>query len=318
MEHCIMLPIIDIAPLRSCDRRACGITAGAIGAACQSAGFFYVRNHGVSQQRIDAALAASRQFFALPETIKHRVRRQPGHYRGYISTMPFSEDQASGEPLLYEAFIVGEEVDAKDPETIASAGLYSPNIWPTQPPGFKSAISDYWNSVTDLSRHLLRAFSLALGCSESELLSHFRKSLSNISLLHYPPRPAGIGNSDVNARAHFDTDVVTILLPGEVGGLQVLHRDGGWMDVDPLPGCLVVNIGNMLELWSGGRFRSTMHRVHPPIGVERYSIGYFAHPGYETVISPLPGTTSPKVRGKPTEIHAGEDLAAFVAKFDAE
>jgi len=312
-----MLPIIDVGPLRSGDREARRITAGEVGAACESTGFFYVRNHGVSQQHIDAALAASRTFFALPESYKRSLLRQPGHYRGYIATMPFSEDQPSGEALLYEAFIVGEEVHAEDPETIASAGLYWPNIWPTRPPGFKSAISDYWNAVTDLSRHLLRAFSLALGCPEELLLAHFHKPLSNISLLHYSPRPAGIGNSDVNARAHFDTDVVTILLPGEVGGLQVLHRDGEWMDVEPLPGCLVVNIGNMLEVWSGGRFRSTMHRVHPPIGVERYSIGYFAHPGYETLISPLPGMTSPKVSGKPTEIHAGKDLAAFVAKFDA-
>jgi isopenicillin N synthase-like dioxygenase len=318
MEYYDMLPVIDVAPLSSPASREGRDAAAEIGAACETTGFFYVCNHGVAQEKIDAALNASRQFFALSAEAKCRWRREPGHYRGYISTIPFSEDQTSGQSILYEAFIVGEEVRPDDPETMASEGLYWPNIWPTHPPGFKDAITSYWNAVTDLSRHLLRAFSLALGAPEDALHSHFRKPLSNISLLHYPARPAALEGSELNARAHFDTDVVTILLPGKTGGLQVLHREGEWMEVEPKPGCFVVNIGNMLELWSGGRFRSTMHRVHPPVGRERFSIAYFAHPDYDTLISPLPGMPAPDAPGKPTEIHAGKDLAAFVAQFDAD
>jgi isopenicillin N synthase-like dioxygenase len=313
-----MLPIIDLEPFISGDAGSRSGVAQAIGNACETTGFFYVRNHGVPKTTIDAALDASRRFFALSEQTKRASSRQPGHYRGYISTMPFSEDQASGQVFLYEAFIVGEEVAPDDPECIASGGLYWPNIWPAEPASFKAAVSDYWHAVTGLSRHLLRAFSLALGQSEEVLTANFGKPLTNISLLHYPARSANTGNAEENARAHFDTDVVTILLPGEVGGLQVMHRDGEWMEVDPLPECFVVNIGNMLEVWSGGRFRSTMHRVHPPVGLERYSIAYFAHPGYDTLVKPLPGMSAMRVDGKPTEIHAGNDLATFVAQFDAE
>lgn len=312
-----MLPVIDLAPLLRGDRRSRQSTADAIGAACEKTGFFYARNHGVAPSTIDSALAASRSFFDLPDASKRAASRERGHYRGYVATMPFSEDQQSGQAFLYEAFVVGEEAHPEDPETMASQGLYWPNIWPCQPPDFKVAVSKYWDELTGLSRHLLRALSLALGSPEDMLLRHFNKPLSNISLLHYPPRPAALGNARLDARAHFDTDVLTILLPGEVGGLQVQHREGAWMEVDPLPECFVVNIGNMLELWSGGRFRSTMHRVHPPIGKERYSIAYFAHPDYATMVKPLPGLTATRIKGKPAEIHAGKDLAAFVASFDA-
>jgi isopenicillin N synthase-like dioxygenase len=311
-----MLPVIDLDPLLHGDRRARRSTAAEIGTACEKIGFFYARNHGIASSTIDAALGASRSFFGLADARKRLWSRQPGHYRGYIATMPFSEDQASGHAFLYEAFVAGEETDLNDPETTMSEGLYWPNVWPSEPPGFKAAVSEYWDAVTGLSRHLLRALPLALGSPENALLEHFNKPLSNISLLHYPPRPAALDGARLHARAHFDTDVLTILLPGETGGLQVLHRDGAWMEVDPLPGCFVVNIGNMLELWSGGRFRSTLHRVHPPIGKERFSIAYFAHPDYATRVRPLPGLMATRAEGKPAEIHAGKDLAAFVASFD--
>jgi isopenicillin N synthase-like dioxygenase len=311
-----MLPIIDLTPLLSGDGRDGSGVTDEIAMACEKTGFFYARNHGVSQATIDAAFAASRQFFALPLPTKKTFCRERGRYRGYIVPSPFSEDQTSGKAFLYEAFIVGAEVHPEDPQIIASEGLYSPNIWPTHPRGFKSAVSAYWDAVTALSYHLLRAFSLALGASEDFLVTQFNKPLSNISLLHYPARPDDLGDGELDARAHFDTDAVTVLLPGEVGGLQVQHREGEWMDVDPLPGCFVINIGNMLEAWSGGRFRSTMHRVHPPVGLERYSIAYFAHPDYDTLVKPLPDLPATRATGKPVEIHAGKDLAAFVATFD--
>ena len=311
-----MLPIIDLAPLRGGDTARRRSTAGAVGAACERVGFFYARNHGIAPAIIDAALTASRRFFGLPSATKQASRRQPGRYRGYIETMPFSEDRISGQSFLYEAFVAGEETREDDPAIVASKGLYWPNVWPLEPPGFRRAILAYQDAVRGLSRQLMRALAMALDAHEEVLLTHFNKPLSNISLLHYPARPARLGDAELDARAHYDTDVLTILLPGETGGLQVQHRDGEWLEVEPLPDCFVVNIGNMLEAWSGGRFRSTMHRVHPPKGRERFSIAYFAHPDYDTLVKPLPGLPVTRVAGKPAEMHAGKELAAFVASFD--
>jgi isopenicillin N synthase-like dioxygenase len=80
----------------------------------------------------------------------------------------------------------------------------------------------------------------------------------------------------------------------------------------------VVNIGNMMECWSGGRFRSTMHRVHPPIGRERFSIAYFAAPDYDTVIVPLAGLPAADGNANLSRLHAGRAFASFVAGFDGK
>ena len=312
-----MLPIIDFTAWRGGDSEARAKIAADLGAACEDTGFFYIAGHGVPQAIVDAALNESRAFFGLTSEKKHACRRQPGHYRGYIATTPFSEDKISGEAFLYEAFILGAEVDPADPEIVASKGLYWPNRWPAETPHFKTAVQDYWQAVTNLSQDLLRACALALGQPEETLTDYFQKPLTNISLLHYPARPdRGADSAIKDSRPHYDTDVITILLPDPVGGLQVQQRDGSWREADPLPGCFLVNIGNMLELWSGGRFRSTLHRVHPPAGKGRYSIAYFAHPGYNTEIAPLPNLPIDLPADKPRRIHAGEDLAAFVALFD--
>ena len=315
LERHATLPVVDFTPFLGEDPAARSEVVQNIAAACESIGFFYVKNHGVPRPIIRGALEASGQFFALPAETKRRVCREPGHYRGYIATTPFATDQTSGEDFLYEAFIVGDDV-ARDDERLAKTdGLYWPNNWPDDFPFFRAAICRYRDALHQLCGDLLRAIALGLGQAETIFDPWFQEPLTNLSLLHYPARPAGRMND--NAGAHFDSDVITILLPGEVGGLQVMHRDGHWIEAQAKPGCFVINIGNMLETWSGGRFQSTMHRVHPPRGRERYSIGYFAHPRYDTVIEPLPGLADRLPPEKPSRIHSGRDLARFVSQFDA-
>ena len=137
--------------------------------------------------------------------------------------------------------------------------------------------------------------------------------MTNVSVLHYlPRRREPDGGSE--AGAHHDTNALTILLPGEVGGLQVLRRDGRWIEAPPVEGAFVVNLGNMMETWSGGRFVSTKHRVHPPGGVHRYSSAYFASPNFDTLVEPVTGA---QATGDYPALHAGEDFGRFVAQFDA-
>jgi len=182
--------------------------------------------------------------------------------------------------------------------------------------GFRSVITAYWQAVDRVSRRLIGAFALALGQEEAALTGLFGRQLTNISLLHYLSRP-GTGDAPPDDLVtHRDTNAITVLLPSPVGGLEVQRPDGSFAPVPPQPGCFVVNIGNMMECWSGGRFRSTMHRVHPPRDRERYAIGFFAVPAFDTVVAPLPGLP---VTGSAEDMvprHAGHDLAAFVANFD--
>ena len=310
--HGTALPVIDLAPFIGGDRASRHTVANAIGRACEDIGFMYVAGHGVSPRIVDEALAATRRFFTAPRAHKLAVARRPGTYRGYVPVMPFSEDRASGKPYLYEAFLTGPELAPDHPP---GEGLRWPNRWPDDGGALRAAATTYYGAMDGLAAHLLEAFAMALGQPEGALRACFRRPMTNLSLLHYPARSRGADADAANARPHCDTNALTILLPGAAGGLEVMHRRRGWVAVPPRPGCFVVNIGNMMEAWSGGRFRSTLHRVHPPSGRERFSIAYFASPDYETLVRPLPGAGAggPEPR---EPLHAGRAFAAFVAGFD--
>ncbi|MDX1433374.1 MAG: 2-oxoglutarate and iron-dependent oxygenase domain-containing protein [Gammaproteobacteria bacterium] len=305
-----MLATIDLAEFVDGDNASRQAIAESIGAACEHIGFMYVGNHGVDAAIIEDALGATREFFAEPMERKQALERRSGTYRGYIPMTAFSEDRDSGRDYLYEAFIVGAELEPSDCDPLR---MRWPNVWPSEGTVLREAVSRYYESVTRVAEHLLRAFARALGRPEETLLALFDRPMTNLSLLHYPPGDAGDGRA--NARPHYDTNALTVLLPSDVGGLEVEHRTRGWVEVAPRPGCFVVNIGNMMECWSGGRFRSTMHRVHPPAGHERHSIAYFATPGYDTLVEPLPEVALCEGFSRP-QLHAGRAFAAFVAQFD--
>ncbi len=311
-----MLPVIDISPLFGSDAAARLAVARQIGAACETTGFLYVSGHGIGEEVIAGVRAAQEAFFAEPVAEKQRYTRREGVYRGYIPIMPFGNNPDGVPPPLYEAFILGDDAPPEDPEVAATGGLYGPNVWPESPAGFRAAVEPYLRAVDGVAMRLLGAFALALGQEEEALTGLFTRPLSNISLLHYLSRPDAVGAPPDALNAHRDTNAITVLLPSPVGGLEVQRPDGAYVPVPPQPGCFVVNIGNMMECWSGGRFRSTMHRVHPPRERERYSIGYFAVPDFATVVEPLPGVP---VTGKADDMaprHAGHDLAGFVGGFD--
>lgn len=316
-----MLPIIDVQRFRDGDAQTRQDIADVIARSCEAIGFLYAVNHAVSPVTIEATKTALRRFFANPPEEKRKVERPRGRYRGYIPLSSFSED-GEGRPLvLYESFLQGLPISAGDARIKETAGLLWPNLWPegAGQEAFRQAAQSYWTAVDALSRDLLQAFSLALGLPQEGLLHHFENQLSNISYLHYPPRPQlrGGGGAPPAPKAHYDTNSLTVLLPDPMGGLQVRRKDGSWAEVEPLEGAFIVNIGNMMEAWSGGRFKSTMHRVNPPPGVERYSIGFFAVPGYDTVVRPLAGAAEDPGARFSKPLHVGGDLARFVASCDA-
>lgn len=315
-----MLPIIDFSDFRVGDARRRRAVAAEVGAILEEIGFFYIRGHGIAEATIQAARSAIETFFACSEAEKRAYQRRPRRYRGYLPPIPFNEASATEAraPILYEAFILGPDVTRDDPTVAASRGLVSPTPWPVEPLTFRAAVTTYRDAVDHLALALLRAFALSLDAPEEAIVRHFRQPLTNTSLLHYLPRPIVDGGEDGGADdvpAHRDTNAVTIVAPGEVGGLEVRHRDGRWIDAEPVPGCFVVNIGTMMECWSGGRYRSTMHRVRPPLATDRYSIAHFATPDYDTTVEPLPGVRF--AGSSPAPIHAGHSFAAFVSRFDA-
>lgn len=310
-----MLPIVDIKPFLEGGAEDRLTVAREIASACAEVGFLYIKNHGVPTDVIENAKSAQRAFFARPLEEKKTYGRRPGRYRGYIAPMAFTETEGKP-PTLYESFVVGDDIAADDPVQNETEGVLSPTPWPEDTGDFTPAIRAYWTAVSELADHLMRAYAMALDLREDTFEKLMTRRISNLAVLHYLARDPQAHLGEDDARAHKDTNALTILLPGEVGGLEVQRRDGRFAEAPPEPGCFVVNTANMMEIWSGGRFRSTIHRVHPPVGIDRYSLAYFASPNYEVevrpLVEPVPGIDPDLIK----PVQAGRDMARFIALFD--
>lgn len=261
-----------------------------IGAACETAGFLYVVDHGVPHDAIDAIFAAAQAFFALPQAARDLidVHRSP-NFRGYVP----AGFKGSGVPLRkLEAFQIMLDLGPDDPDVQAGSVMHGRNVWPDEWPGFsatafRTAMERYQGQVWRLAERLLRIFARALGQSPDYFQPFFTKPLTQLRLLHYPPQPPEAGAEGVEA--HTDPGALTVLLQDSVGGLEARNRAGAWIAAPPIPYSFVINIGDMMQLWTDGRFVSTPHRVANRTGRDRISVPYFVNPDYGARIVPAAG-----------------------------
>lgn len=285
-----VLPVIDA------DRIAAGgaalrMVGQEIGQACRETGFFYVRGGAVPARARQDVFAAAHRFFAAAPAVKEAVsiRRSP-HNRGYVGFGAEALDPARG-PDRKEAFNVGLELAADDPEVLAGLPFRGVNLWPDVP-GFRDALLDYYGAALDLGRSLHRAIAVELGLSAHHFDPLLDRPLATLRLLHYPAA-AGDGADRLGAGAHTDYGNITLLLTDEAGGLEVKRRDGTWMPVPVLPDALVCNIGDCLMRWTNDLFTSTPHRVVNPTGRERYSVAFFLDANPDALVSCLPTCQGP-------------------------
>ena len=276
------LPLVDISALRHGDAHAQQAVAEALGKAAREVGFLYVTGHGVPEARFSALLDAAQRFFALPLADKMAV--YIGHSRNHRGYVPEGEEvYAGGSKDRKEAYDLSFELPADDPDYLAGNPLLGPNQWPSLP-GFREAVGAYYQDVLAVGNDLLRGFALALGEPAATFTQHISKPPSQLRLVHYPfdpqdPNAVGIGG-------HTDYECFT-LLHVTAPGLEVLNGAGEWIEALPVPGAFVVNIGDMLELWTNGEFIATTHRVQK-VREERYSFPLFFNVDYHTRIAPLP------------------------------
>ena len=272
------IPAIDIS------KKSASVTRE-VEAACREIGFMYIRGHGIAPGKISRIRQAVIAYFDRPIEDKLRDRISRDNYRGYIPEGFFSPNTGDGDADRYEGYKLHFEVAADDPVR-EECDLYGPNKWPDSPPGFDGAVLDYWNACDAVATKLLGMLAAILGVEQDWLLRRFRQPLTNMTLLHYPPQKPNEPGFGIHP--HKDTDALTILVPDRVGGLMVRQRGGSdWIEVNAPDDALVVNIGDLLELWSGGYFISTPHKVVNKTGAERYSFPYFAVPRFDTVVEPL-------------------------------
>ncbi|RDI29067.1 isopenicillin N synthase family dioxygenase [Pseudacidovorax intermedius] len=274
------IPVIDIAALASPDAYARRRVAAEVGAACRDIGFFAITGHGVPAEVIDGAFAASRAFFAQPVADKAALAYATlSHNRGYVGMGVEALDEKRGADQK-EAFNLIWTDEATRP----------PNAWPALP-GWRAPVQAYFDAVFAAATRLHAAFALDLGLPEDFFADKIDQPLATLRLLHYPAGAAA--DAGVGAGAHTDYGNVTLLATDGVSGLQVQGRARDeWIDVPPLPGAFVCNIGDCLMRWTNDVYLSTPHRVVRP-AAERYSIAFFLDPNPEALVSAIPSCVPP-------------------------
>ncbi|MEM9222731.1 MAG: 2OG-Fe(II) oxygenase family protein [Pseudomonadota bacterium] len=274
------IPVIDITPLR--DGRDAQKVADALHTASEGLGFIYVSGHGIAQDAIDGARSCAYEFFRAPETQKATVAVSKSH-RGWLASggAKMSDDAA---PDLKESFIWGIQGDAGAlPDRHPLRGE---NRWPTFVPALEGAAMAYFWQAHEVAHHLMRGFAVGLGLAQDRFLRTADKPLSRASFVYYPPQPADSAGPRFGVGAHTDFGVLTVLCQDDVGGLEVQTVSGDWIAAPPIPGTLIVNVGDLLSRWTDGAYVSTPHRVINRSGRERMSLVLAYDPNPETVIDP--------------------------------
>jgi len=193
--------------------------------------------------------------------------------------------------------------------------------WPQALPGFGPAVRAFYSACESLAFRLLAALSINLGMCADHLARGFRPLHTSFLRLNYypvcpvPARPAGVctpttGHLGVNH--HTDAGALTLLLQDEQPGLEVF-RAGRWHLVEPRGDALVVNIGDIVQVWSNDRYRAALHRVTANAGAERFSAPFFLNPAYETSYAPLPTMVDAQRPARYHTINWGEFRARRVA-----
>lgn len=270
MEHS-SLPIIDFAALSGAPETRRQMLAK-LGQAAREVGFFYLVGHDLREEEQRETLALAARFFALPEQEKRAVQmvRSP-HFRGYNQV---GAELTRQRPDLREQFdIMGEEAAIAEPSQPWQM-LIGPNQWPAALPEMRDALLAWQARLTGITLTLLDAFAEALEQPQGVFDDSIRGAPhQHMKLIHYPGQAEGGSGQGVGA--HKDPGYLTLVMQDDHSGLEV-ETASGWISAPPLPGALVVNIGELLELASNGYLKATLHRVQsPPPGVSRLSCAFF-------------------------------------------
>jgi isopenicillin N synthase-like dioxygenase len=281
------LPVLDIAGFRSDPEGPDGVAfVEALREAFHGIGAAYLVRHGVPDELIARVRQVAEAFFALPEDERLAIENvHSPQFRGYTR---LGTEHTNGRRDLRDQVDIGREepppeIGADDPAWLRLRG---PNLWPQGLPEFRAAVTEYLDALEQAGHALMRAVSLALG----QDADHFDELVTPpevlTKIIRYPA-PSETFPTDQGVGAHTDAGFLTLLHQDNVGGFEA-EVDGEWVAVPALAGSFVVNIGELLQLVSGGYFRATPHRVvSPPKGVQRISLAYFFNPRFESKVVPV-------------------------------
>jgi len=285
------VPVIDVASLISWRAEgfpvppptAVSITIQKIDAALRDIGFMYLTGHGVTSEVVTDLTDNAMQFFSLPEENKKVISMPMGGlaWRGWF---PMGGELTSGRPDRKEGLYLGREGIAD------GRPLHGPNQFLPQPEGLPRAVASYMSCLEVVCETLMSAIAVALSLPREYFRQRFTEEpMVLFRLFNYAPNIWRQEEDEWGVREHTDYGFLTVLLQDDSGGLQVRARDGTWVEAPPIPDTFVVNIGDMLELWTHGYYRATPHRVRNGSGTKnRFSAPFFYDPGWEAKLDPIP------------------------------
>ena len=264
-------------------------------------GFIILVDHTVDQEVIDGSYQAIHSFFQQPLEQKEKlVCPEGGGQRGYTS---FGKEHAKDNavPDLKEFWHVGRELG----DGHKFLKYCPPNIWPENNTEFKNNLERLFNSLDECAAIILHALGKALDVSENYFADMIKDGNSILRPIHYPPVENDIPAGAIRAAAHEDINIITLLIGATDSGLQLLDRDGQWLDVATKPGQIVVDSGDMLSRITNGLIPATTHRVINPedSSSRRYSIPFFVHPHPEATLECIPSCIGDGAKYEPINAH---------------
>jgi isopenicillin N synthase-like dioxygenase len=289
------VPVIDFGPYFAGEPGALEALAVPLRYACKNIGFFYALNHGVPQEIVDRAFAASRQFHALPLEQKLKLRLNQNNI-GYMpmnaSVQAASEVHKATKPNQNESFFISHDRGPSHPDVLAGIPLRGRNQWPDGMAELRADMMAYFLALGAMCDRMLPGFAVALGIPADFFTPFFaNEAHANLRFLHYPPQQ-DTGDNTFGTAPHTDNSFMTALARTDVPGLAIRLPSGEWFPPPLIPETFLVNLGNVMRRWSNDEFLSTPHGVINESGVDRFSIAYFHSPHPDTVIECLPSCVS--------------------------
>jgi isopenicillin N synthase-like dioxygenase len=321
------VPLIDITQLRTGGPAARKKVSEEIDRACREIGFFVITGHGIPHTEIDAMRDVTRQFFTEPLADKLSIappRGQKG-IRGFRAVGDESLSYSLGEaapPDLKETFRIGHVEPGSDVYAEqARHSYYAPNLWPEKPAEFRARWTHYYRQMEELAALLMEGFAIALDLPDNFFAGKIDRHVSHLQANLYPEQPDAPLPGQLRAGAHTDYGSLTILHQENVpGGLQVRTTSGNWVDINTDPHDFVINIGDLMAMWTNDRWISTLHRVaNPPRDdagdrARRLSLVFFHQPNYDAEVACLPTCQDASTPAKHAPTTSGEHLLGKISK----
>jgi len=280
------VPTIDVSAL-AIPGRDIDAVATELDAACRGPGVFTIVGHGVDRSLIARLERVAHEFFALDDGEKSEIAMARGG-RAWRGWFPLGGELTSGVADRKEGVYFGAELATDDPRVVAGRPMHGPNLFPSRPAAMRATVLAYLDALTALGHRVVLGIARGLGLDAD----WFRRELTAdpvvlFRIFRYPPTAGDAPGWGV--AEHTDYGLLT-LLHQDGRGLEV-RVDDRWVEVEPVDGGIVCNLGDMLELMTGGTYRSTPHRVRNRSGRDRLSFPFFFDPSWDARMRPVPGMT---------------------------